>query len=218
MTICLKVCGGRNCKPHDYQALISKFAGGLCFEFHNQDTNIYLAGTEEGHIHRCSCSYNEQYLDSYYGHTGPVYGLQWSPFAPEVFLSCSGDWSIRLWHEDRTKPVLNFFSSTKSIPSVCWSPRCATVFACVNEGSVEVWDLKQSSLDPIITNVPASGVKLSSVTFAQNSECILVGDSEGQVTVYQLRCMPDPPPAEEQYDALHKVIRASLATELATKN
>ena len=29
-------------------------------------------------------------------------------------------------------------------------------------------------------------------------QCILVGDSEGQVTVYQLRCMPDPPPAEDQ--------------------
>ena len=29
----------------------------------------YIAGTEEGHIHRCSCSYNEQYLDSYHGHT-----------------------------------------------------------------------------------------------------------------------------------------------------
>jgi len=31
--------------------------------------NSYLVGTEEGHIHRCSCSYNEQYLDSYFGHT-----------------------------------------------------------------------------------------------------------------------------------------------------
>ena len=29
----------------------------------------YLVGTEEGHIHRCSCSYSEQYLDSYFGHT-----------------------------------------------------------------------------------------------------------------------------------------------------
>lgn len=29
----------------------------------------YLAGTEEGHIHKCSCSYNEQYLESYNGHT-----------------------------------------------------------------------------------------------------------------------------------------------------
>ena len=29
----------------------------------------YLAGTEEGHIHKCSCSYNEQYLENYHGHT-----------------------------------------------------------------------------------------------------------------------------------------------------
>ena len=32
----------------------------------------YLAGTEEGHIHKCSCSYNEQYLESYFGHTVSV--------------------------------------------------------------------------------------------------------------------------------------------------
>ena len=29
----------------------------------------YLAGTEEGNIHKCSCSYNEQYLENYNGHT-----------------------------------------------------------------------------------------------------------------------------------------------------
>ena len=29
-------------------------------------------------------------------------------------------------------------------------------------------------------------------------QCILVGDSEGQVSVYQLRGMPDPPPKDQQ--------------------
>lgn len=29
----------------------------------------YLCGTEEGLIHRCSVSYNEQYLDTYSAHT-----------------------------------------------------------------------------------------------------------------------------------------------------
>lgn len=29
----------------------------------------YLAGTEDGLIHRCSCSYTEQYLKSFDGHT-----------------------------------------------------------------------------------------------------------------------------------------------------
>ncbi|KAJ8305685.1 hypothetical protein KUTeg_016230 [Tegillarca granosa] len=102
------------------------------------------------------------------------------------------DWSIRLWHQDRPRPVLNFFSSTKSVYDVTWSPRSATVFACVNEGAVEVWDLSSSTLDPLINYAPTSGAKQTSVTFAKNSECILVGDSEGQVTVYQLRCLPPP--------------------------
>ncbi|XP_031233848.1 WD repeat-containing protein 78 isoform X2 [Mastomys coucha] len=50
------------------EALISRQAPGMCFAFHPKDTNIYLAGTEEGLIHKCSCSYNEQYLETYRGH------------------------------------------------------------------------------------------------------------------------------------------------------
>lgn len=33
-----------------------------------QDTDIFLAGTEEGHIHCCSCSGKEQILGTYRGH------------------------------------------------------------------------------------------------------------------------------------------------------
>ena len=31
-------------------------------------TSSYLACTEEGYIHKCSCSYNEQVLETYTGH------------------------------------------------------------------------------------------------------------------------------------------------------
>ena len=88
-------------KERKSEALISRQAPGLCFYFHPlvrsppdsflsvcylsyqceravktmlcpQDYNIYLAGTEEGHIHKCSCSYNEQYLETYSAHkVGP---------------------------------------------------------------------------------------------------------------------------------------------------
>ena len=34
---------------------------------------------------------------------------------PEVFLSCSSDWTVKLWHQDRLKPVLSFHSSTVSV-------------------------------------------------------------------------------------------------------
>lgn len=72
----------------------------------------YLCGTEEGYIHRCSTSYNEQYLDTYNGHTGPIYKISWSPFLKNCFLSASADWTVRLWKADRMVPCLTFNSST----------------------------------------------------------------------------------------------------------
>lgn len=198
------------------EAFISRQSGGLCFDFHYRDFNVYLAGTEEGYIHKCSCSYNEQYLETYSGHTAPVYRIRWSPFVPDIFLSCSADWSIRLWHQDRTSPILTFHSSTKAVHDVCWSPRSSTVFACVNEGAVEVWDLSLSTLDAAITVTPTSGAKLTSVTFSRNTECLLVGDNEGQVTVYELRSMPPPPEPEAQVETLNNVIKASIASQLTT--
>ena len=67
-----------------------------------------LAGTEDGMIHRCSTSYSEQYLESYQGHMGPVYNVQWSPYRRDMFISASGDWTMRLWQEGRENALLLF--------------------------------------------------------------------------------------------------------------
>ncbi|XP_033115072.1 WD repeat-containing protein 78-like [Anneissia japonica] len=95
---------------------------------------------------------------------------------------------------------------------VCWSPTSASVFGCVNEGAIEIWDVDQNTLDPLIVSVPAPGVKLSCLTFAHNSDCILVGDSEGQVSVFQLRCMPSV--AHDQTEKLSQLIEQTLASKL----
>uniref|UniRef100_A0A8C8VEA4 Dynein axonemal intermediate chain 4 n=1 Tax=Pelusios castaneus TaxID=367368 RepID=A0A8C8VEA4_9SAUR len=171
------------------EALISRQAPGMCFDFHPRDTNIYLAGTEEGHIHKCSCSYNEQFLETYRAHKGPVYKIAWNPFSTDMFLSCSADWSIILWRQDSVRPILTFSSTTNVVHDIMWSPKSAFVFAAVNEGQVEIWDLSVSTLDPLIVTFPNPGVKFTTVLFARNTDCILIGDSNGTVSVYELRNM-----------------------------
>ncbi|KAF3819751.1 hypothetical protein GH733_015260 [Mirounga leonina] len=172
------------------EALISRQAPGMCFAFHPKDTNIYLAGTEEGHIHKCSCSYNEQYLDTYRGHKGPVYKIAWNPFCHDVFLSCSADWSVIIWQQENTTPFLSFYPTTYVVYDVAWSPKSSYIFAAANESRVEIWDLHVSTLDPLIVNVANPGIKFTTVLFAKQTDCLLVGDSDGQVAVYELRNMP----------------------------
>lgn len=86
----------------------------------------------------------------------------------DVFVSCSADWSVKLWHQEHTSP-LHSFSSAKvghimligvlvytahcgtytathtylqtPVYDVVWSPFHSAMFGCVSDDSVEVWSL-----------------------------------------------------------------------------
>lgn len=63
----------------DSTANIARSSEVMSLGFDPEDANNYLVGTSDGHIHSCSCSYSEQFLGTYNGHSGPVYNLAWSP-------------------------------------------------------------------------------------------------------------------------------------------
>ncbi|NXL67785.1 WDR78 protein, partial [Chordeiles acutipennis] len=178
------------------EALILQHAAGMCFDFHPKDTNLYLAGTEEGHIHKCSCSCNEQFLETYKGHKGPVYKVAWNPFSTNTFLSCSADWSIILWHQDSQTPFLTFSSAAAFVHDIMWSPKSAFIFTAANESQVEIWDLSVSIVNPVISCFADPGVKFTSVLFAKNTDCLLVGNSKGEVGVFELQNLPAPSSTE----------------------
>jgi hypothetical protein len=75
--------------------------------------------TEEGYVHLCSRSYNEQYMGTYSEHSGPVYKARWSPFWPSLFLTCSSDWTIRLWNELQYEESILQFHHEKVKISQC---------------------------------------------------------------------------------------------------
>lgn len=37
-----------------------------------------------------------------------MYHVSWSPFVSDYFLSCSADWSVKLWAQDKTAPLQSF--------------------------------------------------------------------------------------------------------------
>lgn len=131
---------------------ISRVAAGISFDFVPDDLTNYVVGTEEGTVHRCSVSYNEQYLDNYAGHDGPVYRIKFSPKWPKVFLSCSSDWTIGLNHIRSKAPLVKMQATGESsaINDICWCPGNSTIFASVTaDAKLQIWDLGVSAIDPV---------------------------------------------------------------------
>ncbi|KAF7642047.1 hypothetical protein LDENG_00265270 [Lucifuga dentata] len=152
-----------------------------------QDSGWYLVGTCEGFIHKCSSSNNQQVLETYRKHYYQVNAVAWSPFSPDLFLSCSSDWTIQLWHQNRFTPLLSFSSVKQPVYDVRWSPKQPAVFGAVNEDQLEIWDLNSSIVDPAATFPAAPGVRMTSLLFGTETDCVIVGDDVGQTTVYSLR-------------------------------
>ncbi|CAF0932053.1 unnamed protein product [Adineta steineri] len=184
--------GGKEQKISKSENLLYRSSGGLCFDICPDDKMIYLCGTEEGLIHQCSLGNNEQYLDTYSGHSGPIYRLAWSPLAKGVFLSSSADWTVSLWVVGRPQPCITFASRKKPVFDICWSPKSATMFCCANEEAVEVWDISKNTLEPVDVITAGQQQIFTSITYSPNSECVLAGTNIGAVVVYNLKNLPEP--------------------------
>jgi len=167
---------------------ISRQAAGLCLDFCPSDPGTYITGTEEGNIHKCSVSYNEQYLDTYESHSGPVYRLRFSPWWNDVFLSCSADWNVSLFHLKNNAPLLTFHSSGEdfAVNDICWAPRNSTIFAAVTaDAKLQIWDISVSEIDPVASidvNLLDAPVAGSAVDGESAGEGGGVGGSPGHVT------------------------------------
>jgi len=136
-----------------------------------------------------------------------VYKLVWSPFCPNTFLSCSADWTIKLWNQEKSSAIFTFSSTTDYVADIAWSPDNSTVFASVTgDGRVDVWDISVNTLDPL-TSVE-TGVRLSTVAFSIASPVLVVGNDSGYVDVYSLEgplAEPLGRTVQEQIDAIDKV-------------
>jgi len=48
-------------KTNEEETSLIGYAGGLCFDFNKFEPHIFLVGTEEGRIHKCSRAYSGHY-------------------------------------------------------------------------------------------------------------------------------------------------------------
>uniref|UniRef100_T1IMP6 Dynein axonemal intermediate chain 4 n=1 Tax=Strigamia maritima TaxID=126957 RepID=T1IMP6_STRMM len=192
---------------------IAKYASVFCIAFHPNRENIYLVGTAEGCIHECSSTNSDHFIATYIGHSAPIYEVCWSPFVDDLFLSCSADWSIRLWSTNDTNNAVLYQSTPSIVLSVCWSPVNSTIFAALHSSEVEVWDLTFSTMDPVAIYKLDMEVETEfrMLSFNLAGDALFVGDKTGRLTALGLANFPKPPANQKQ--ALTDLVATSIVVE-----
>ena len=194
------------------------FREAVGFSVDPADNSIYYVSTEEGSIHKCSFSYTEE-LETYWGHTGPVYKVRCSPFYREVFLSCSADWTCQLWHTRKEEAVMSCHSMdlTDAVNDVEWSPSMSTIFSsCADDGRIEVWDIAQSTLKPLIYRKLESEAPRTIVRFCPEFPVLISGNTAGVIDVFRIKNLEQEQitPAEQRR-RLEAAINTNSANEEA---
>lgn len=156
-------------------------ASGTCMAFHPTNKEIFLVGTEEGLIFKCSTAYSSKYLMVYQAHYLSVHRMDFNKFNANIFISCSSDWLVKVWEDMRTDPLF-IFDLGATVGDVKWAPYSSTVFAAVTtEGRVFVFDLNVNKYKAICCQqvVPRNKKKLTRIMFNNKLPFIIVGDDKG---------------------------------------
>lgn len=191
---------------------IPDMACGTSFDFHKQIDYLFLVGTEEGKIHKCSKSYSSQFLETYTAHSLSVDAVKWNHFHPKVFISCSSDWTVKIWDHTITTPMFTFDLNT-AVGDVAWSPYSSTVFAAVTiDGKVHVFDLSINKYEAICQqSVVSKKTKLTHIEFNPVYPIIIVGDDRGYVTSLKLSPNLRKKPKEKKGQELPKGPEVEIA-------
>jgi len=173
-------------KDDPEETSLSGLAGGCCFDFNSVHEHLFIVGTEEGKIHKCSKAYSGQYLETYIGHHMAVYTIRWNPFHSGVFVSCSADWTVKLWSHNLSSPIMSF-DLGNAVGDVAWSPYSSTVFAAVtSDGKVHIFDLAENKHEPLCEQKVVKRAKLTHVAFNERDPIVVVGDDRGGVNSLKL--------------------------------
>jgi len=125
----------------------------------------------------------------YEGCMGPVHGLQYSPFHRHLFLACSTDGSLRIYHKLRRKVLLHIEPPCGSyLYGAAWSPARPMVLAVVaGSGAVYIYDLKHSTARPVVTEQVCKGSELISLSWNNNRPgLIAIGTAQGSAKVLEI--------------------------------
>jgi len=164
---------------------------GICFAFHPTDSSLYLCGTEEGTLFKCSTKYVSQYLDEIKAHDGAIMSVKWNPFHPDVYATSGQDWTLKIWSTKNGSAPLFNFELGASVNDLDWAPYSSTVICAVTEGDNSkafVYDLSINKNLPLCEQSVSQKkrTRLTTIKINPKHKVVIVGNDRGVVSCFKL--------------------------------
>uniref|UniRef100_A0A673H1D3 Cytoplasmic dynein 1 intermediate chain 2-like n=1 Tax=Sinocyclocheilus rhinocerous TaxID=307959 RepID=A0A673H1D3_9TELE len=182
--------------PQDSLELVfkqSKSVAVTSMSFPLGDVNNFVVGSEDGSIYTaCRHGSKAGISEMFEGHHGPITGLDCHTAAGPVdfshlFVTSSFDWTVKLWSTKNNKPLYSFEDNSDYVYDVMWSPTHPALFACVDGvGHLDLWNLNNETEVPTASVTVEGNPALNRVRWAHSGREVAVGDSEGQVHIYDV--------------------------------
>ncbi|CAH0406300.1 unnamed protein product [Chilo suppressalis] len=188
---------------------ITRYPAALCMKWHPSIDHIYIVGSDEGCIHKCSTHYLNQHMDVFRAHSGPVYSMDFSPFMKCLLVSCGADNTVRLWLEG-VDDVIMTLNCPSAVYGVAFCPINSTVIISISGNVLSIWDLRRKNHMPCAEYSFPNNVVLTYIKFSASGDNVFVGDTTGRVHTFHLEDTPIPPFYQRQL--LDEAIKKALCT------
>ncbi|KAK4323119.1 hypothetical protein Pmani_006171 [Petrolisthes manimaculis] len=170
------------------QEQISLEGIGTCLAFRPGDNETLLVGVDTGAVFEVSTHATTHALTRYSAHTACVRAVAWNTHHTLTFLSCSLDWTIKVWFQGQLSPLI-VLDVGGAVAAASWSPYNSSVLVAVTEeGRVAVYDLSVRRCRPLCVQslVQRRRVAASCVAFCPFHPIILVGGEKGNLLSLKL--------------------------------
>ncbi|XP_071211881.1 dynein, cytoplasmic 1, intermediate chain 2a-like isoform X1 [Salvelinus alpinus] len=183
-------------QPQDSLELVlkqSKAVAVTSMSFPLGDVNNFAVGSEDGSVYMaCRHGSKAGISEMFEGHHGPITGIDCHTATGPIdfshlFVTSSFDWTVKLWSIKNNKPLYSFEDNSDYVYDVMWSPTHPALFACVDGvGHLDLWNLNNDTEVPTASTTVEGNPALNRVRWAHSGKEIAVGDSDGQILVYDV--------------------------------
>ncbi|XP_052525764.1 cytoplasmic dynein 1 intermediate chain 2-like [Tympanuchus pallidicinctus] len=183
-------------RPLDSMELVDKQSEAVavtCMSFPIGNVNNFVVGSQEGSVYTaCRHGSKAGINEMFEGHQGPITGIHCHAAVGPVdfshlFVTSSFDWTVKLWTTKNNKPLCSFEEHFDYVYDVMWSPTHPALFACVDGMSqLDLWNLNNDTEVPTASITLEGNLALNHVRWTHTGREIAVGDSEGQIFVYDV--------------------------------